>query len=162
MKPSTYSPLDGTRVESFVSNSASHLFTLLSLYGSSSTLWPHWDREGLCVGGNTALATTLTHKRAAAAGQQEWRSWAGNGVNPLLEAVSCPWAKRVYLSSDQSSLCACVHRSTHVSGPKTVQTSHGRGIHKERIPLPLWHMPLINTALQHVAFFSKIYSLLIW
>lgn len=55
-------------------------------------------------------------------------------MNPLLEAVSCPWAKRVYLSSDQSSLCACVHRSTHVSGPRTVQTSHGMGCPQRAYP----------------------------
>lgn len=27
---------------------------------------------------------------------------------PLLEAISCPWVKLVYLSRDLSSLCACV------------------------------------------------------
>lgn len=72
-----------------------------------------------------------------AAGQQEWRSWAGNGVNPLLETVSCPWAKQLYLSSDQSSLCACVHRSTHVSRPKNCANLSREGYPQRAYPSAL-------------------------
>lgn len=42
-----------------------------------------------------------------------------------------------------------------------VQNSHKKSIHSEHISLPSQHMSLIKCALQHVAFLSKFYSLLI-
>lgn len=72
--------------------------------------------------GHITHTDTQTHHCSGTAGV---RRWAGNGVYPLLEAISCPWVKLVYLSSDLSSLCACVRRSIHVGehfkNPETIQ-----------------------------------------
>lgn len=81
--------------------------------------------------GHMTHTDTQTHHCNGTAGV---RRWAGNGVYPLLEAISCHWVKLVYLSSGLSSLCACVHRSIHVrvyfKNPEIIQKcaklSHGK------------------------------------
>lgn len=95
--------------------------------------------------GHITHTDTQTHHCSGTAGV---RRWAGNGVYPLLEAISCPWVKLVYLSSDLSSLCACVRSSVrvgvHFKNPETIQNcfflkknSHMNSMHIERNSLPL-------------------------
>lgn len=54
--------------------------------------------------GHVTHTDTQTHHCSGTAGV---RRWAGNGVYPLLEAISCPWVKLVYLSSVCRALCVC-------------------------------------------------------
>lgn len=134
-----------TALESSVTHNASHLFTLLSPFMAHPLPSDPVGQRGPVFrrkhsAGHVTHTDTQTHHCSGTAGV---RRWAGNGVYPLLEAISCPWVRLVYLSSASRALCVhvCVQEHTcwcvFKESPKLYSHAHKKSVRRERNTLPL-------------------------
>jgi len=109
METCMFTALLGTRLEASAADKVSHLFTLLFLYGSSSALWP-CETEAMCSRGKQQPHNTLTmtNTHTLLEGTAGVRRWAGNGMYPLLEAISCSWVKLgLFVHRSEHFVCMC-------------------------------------------------------